>query len=76
MMAVGTEEGKVIVYKLNDYDHKVVFKTSGGLAFGQVTSVSLTGGHGHDLIRMLAATQSGEIINFNLAHVINTLEQQ
>ena len=41
LVAVGTKEGKVIIYRVDSQDHKILLKTKSGVLYGGVTALSM-----------------------------------
>ena len=73
LMAVGTQEGQVLLYQIGHGIQNALFKTQGGVAFGQITSVSLF--ENHSSFRMIVGTQSAEMIAYDLFEEIATMAQ-
>lgn len=74
MAAVGTQEGRVLVYRLDvlECSSKVVCRTQAGLVFGQVASCSLS----ENGQVMLAASNSGELMSFDLRDCVKTASDE
>jgi hypothetical protein len=66
LVAVGTQEGKAIVYKVDNMDAKIIAKTKSGMAFGAVSSLCLT----DNGFTMVVSTESGELMSFDLKEAI------
>ena len=60
LVAVGTKEGKVLIYRLDSNEAKLLLKTKSGLIYGSVTALSIQD-NGQNFI---AASQTGEILSF------------
>ena len=41
LVAVGTKEGKVLIYRLDSNEAKLLLKTKSGLIYGSVTALSI-----------------------------------
>ena len=41
LVAVGTKEGKVLIYRLDSQEAKLLLKTKSGLLYGSVTALSM-----------------------------------
>jgi hypothetical protein len=67
MVAVGTDKGRVLVYQWNNLSKPLLFKTKAGVAYGPVTGVEIQGNGEF----MVAATETGEIIQYELLTEIN-----
>jgi hypothetical protein len=70
MLAVGTEEGKVVLHKVvgggHNMNSSVIGKTKGGIVFGQVSSVCLT----DNGFTMIVSSDSGELSSYDLKEAI------
>ena len=70
LVAVGTKEGKVLIYRLDNQDCKLLLKTKSGVLFGGVTALSMQD-NGDNFI---VASSTGEIISFRLLENLRGLE--
>ena len=66
LVAVGTQEGKAIVYKVDNSDAKIISKTKSGMAYGAVSSLCLT----DNGFTMVVSTESGEVMSYDLKESI------
>lgn len=41
LVAVGTKEGKVLIYRLDNNEAKLLLKTKGGVAYGGITALAI-----------------------------------
>lgn len=41
LVAVGTKEGKVLIYRLDSQKHDLLLKTKSGVVYGKVTALSM-----------------------------------
>lgn len=69
LACVGTKEGRVLAYRV-DMDGKLLFKSKGGLMYGQVSSLSIQDSG----MQLIAASDSGELLQFNLLQGIGGVE--
>ena len=60
LVAVGTKEGKVLIYKLDSTDAKLLLKTKSGVVFGGVTAPSMQE-NGQNFV---VGSSTGEVVNF------------
>lgn len=60
LVAVGTKEGKVLIYKLDSTDAKLLLKTKSGVVFGGVTALSMQE-NGQNFV---VGSSTGEVVNF------------
>ena len=60
LVAVGTKEGKVLIYRLDSNAVKLLLKTKSGVIYGSVTALSMQE-NGQNFI---AASSTGEILSF------------
>ena len=67
MAAIGTKEGKVVVYRIGPLSHNKMLQTKSGVAFGGISALDISA-KGHD---MVAISESGEIIQFDLLKKLN-----
>lgn len=71
LVAIGTNDGRAIVYKIdNTQADKVVCKTKFGMSFGKITSLNVTD-NGFTLI---VASEAGEIMSYDLKEPIKSVE--
>lgn len=69
MVAVGTCEGRALVYKVVGTDEaKVVCKTKAGVVFGKVSGINLT----ENGQVMALTSNSGELMNFDMRECIKS----
>lgn len=66
LVAVGTQEGKAVVYKVDNSDAKIISKTKSGMAYGAVSSLCLT----DNGFTMVVSTESGEVMSYDLKESI------
>ena len=66
LAALGTKEGKVVIYRLGVQNTRL-YQSKAGVAFGSVTAVDVAG-NGSVLV---AATESGEMIVYDLLAKLN-----
>lgn len=71
LVAVGTKEGKVLIYRLDSNEAKLLLKTKSGLIYGSVTALSIQD-NGQNFI---AASQTGEILSFQLLQNLMGMEE-
>ena len=71
LVAVGTKEGKVLIYRLDSNEAKLLLKTKSGVLFGSVTALSIQD-NGQNFI---AASTTGEILSFPLMQNLTGLEE-
>ena len=69
LTGVGTREGKVLVYRVDSQETKLLSKTKGGLIFGAVASLSIM----ENGTNMVVSSESGELLSFDL---ISTIKDQ
>ena len=62
LVAVGTKEGKVLIYRLDNNEAKLLLKTKGGVAYGGITALAIQ----DDGSNFVVGTQSGEVLSFQL----------
>ncbi len=62
LVAVGTKEGKVLIYKLDNNEAKLLLKTKGGVAYGGITALAIQDNGSNFVV----GTQSGEVLSFQL----------
>jgi hypothetical protein len=67
LVSIGTKEGKVLVYKFGQISQDKMFNTKSGVSFGGITAIDITS-RGTD---MVALTESGEIIQYDLLKKLN-----
>lgn len=70
LLAIGTSEGKVLIQKYGGQtstSSTKLFKSKGGIAYGGISAIDVTP-NGADIV---AATQSGEILQFDLLKKLN-----
>ena len=41
LIAVGTKEGKILIYRVDSQEAKLLLKTKGGVLYGAVTALSI-----------------------------------
>ena len=70
LLAVGTKEGKVLIYRLDNQDCKLLLKTKSGALYGEVSALSMQDG-GENFI---VASSTGEILSFQLLENLRGLE--
>ena len=70
MCVVGTKEGKVLCYRVDATETKLLLKTRGGMMYGGVTALSTT----DTGLNFLAATSSGEVFLYELLRNLIGLE--
>ena len=66
LTGVGTREGKVLVYRVDSQETKLLSKTKGGLIFGAVASLSIM----ENGTSMVVSSESGELLSFDLISTI------
>lgn len=71
LVAVGTKEGKVLIYRLDLNEAKLLLRTKSGVLYGQVTALSMQDG-GNSFI---VASSTGEILSFQLLQNLRDLEE-
>ena len=71
LVAVGTKEGKVLIYRLDSNEAKLLLKTKSGLIYGSVTALSIQD-NGQNFI---AASQTGEVLSFQLLQNLMGMEE-
>ena len=69
--AIGTKEGKVLIYNLSSMYHTRLFKTKAGMSYGAVTALDIQS----NAEFMVAATESGELLQFNLMETIDKVSR-
>jgi len=62
LVAVGTKEGKVLIYRLDSSDAMLMLKTKSGVLFGSVTAFSMQDNGSNFVV----ASSTGEIASFQL----------
>jgi len=67
LAAIGTKEGKVVVYRIAPLSHNKILQTKAGVAFGGISSLDISQ-KGHD---MVACSESGEILQYDLLKQLN-----
>ena len=67
LLAIGTKEGKVACYRVSATSHNKFLTTKGGVSFGAISAIDVTP-NGSDLV---AASESGEIIHYELLKKMN-----
>ena len=60
LVAVGTKEGKVLIYRLDNNEAKLLLKTKGGVAYGGITALAIQDNGSNFIV----GTQSGEVLSF------------
>ncbi len=71
LVAVGTKEGKVLIYRLDNNEAKLLLKTKGGVAYGGITALAIQ----DDGSNFVVGTQSGEVLSFQLIQNLMGLEE-
>jgi len=66
LVGVGTREGRVLVYKVDNMDNKIISKTKSGMVYGSVASLSIT----DNGFTMIVSSESGEIMSYDLKESI------
>lgn len=67
LVAVGTQEGKVVVYRVGQLSHQKLLSSKNGISFGAISDVDLSNAGEH----MVVTNQSGEILQFDLLAKLN-----
>ena len=67
LTAIGTKEGKVLVYKFGQISNDKMFTTKSGVAFGGISAIDITF-RGTDMVTL---SESGEIIQYDLLKKLN-----
>ena len=62
LVAVGTKEGKVLIYRLDSNEAKLLLRTKSGVLYGGVTSLAIQD-NGQNFI---VGSSTGEILSFQL----------
>lgn len=60
MLAVGTKEGRVLLYSVEAMDVSCVARTQAGVMFGEVRGLSVQ----PDGSQMIASSSTGEVVSF------------
>ena len=60
LVVVGTKEGKVLVYKLDSQESKMILKTRSGVLYGSVTALAVQ----ESAQNFIAASSTGEVASF------------
>ena len=60
LVAVGTKEGKVLIYRLDSNEAKMLLKTKSGVLYGGVTAMSMKA----DGENFVVASATGEVMSF------------
>lgn len=71
LTGVGTREGKVLVYRVDSQETKLLSKTKGGLIFGAVASLSIM----ENGTNMVVSSESGELLSFDLISTIKDRQE-
>jgi len=71
LVAVGTKEGKVLIYRLDSNEAKLLLKTRSGVLYGGVSALSMQD-NGNSFV---VASTTGEIASFQLISNLIGLEQ-
>ena len=71
LVVVGTKEGKVLIYRLDLNEAKLLLKTKSGVIFGAVSALSVQDG-GNNLI---VGSETGEVLSFQLLQNLIGLEE-
>ena len=71
-MAVGNEEGRAVVYKIENNDKKIICRTKSGMHYGACSSLSLT----YEGCTLVTASKSGELFRFCLKDAIKDLKER
>ena len=71
LAAVGTKEGKVLIYRLDSSEAKLMLKTKSGVMYGAVTSFSMQD-NGNSFI---VGSSTGEIVSFQLLQNLIGIEE-
>jgi hypothetical protein len=58
LVAIGTKEGRIVVYRIGTLTHNKLLYTNSGIAYGEISNIDVKG-NGE---MMLASTQTGEIL--------------
>lgn len=67
LCAIGTKEGKVMIYRFGPHSDSKLFQTKGGYSFGAISDVDMTpDGQG-----LIAGSESGEMLQYNLGEKLN-----
>ena len=67
LAAIGTKEGKVVVYRINQLSHNKVLQTKAGVSYGGIASLDISS-KGNN---MVAISESGEILQYELLKKLN-----
>ena len=71
LVVVGTKEGKVLIYRLDLNEAKLLLRTKSGVLYGGVTALSVQD-NGNNLI---VASETGEVLSFQLLQNLIGLEE-
>ena len=72
LVAVGTKEGKVLIYRLDMNEAKLLLKTKSGVLYGGVTALSMQD-NGNSFV---VASSTGEVMTFQLLQNLIGLENE
>ena len=72
LVAVGTKEGKVLIYRVDLNESKLLLRTKSGVIYGSVTSMSMQA----DGENFIVGTSTGEIVSFRLMQELKELENE
>ena len=71
LVVVGTKEGKVLIYRLDLNEAKLLLRTKSGVLYGGVTALSVQD-NGNNLV---VASETGEVLSFQLLQNLIGLEE-
>lgn len=71
LVAVGTKEGKVLIYRLDSNEAKLLLKTKSGVVYGEVTALNIQD-NGQNFV---VGSSTGEILSFQLLNNLIGLDE-
>ena len=72
LMVIGTTQGRVLIYRLDSQEAKLLLKTKAGVVFGEITAMSVQDAAENFVV----ASSTGEVLSFQLLENLRGLEDE